>query len=78
MLRENRGRAIPEDGVSIGTATALRDSGKALLVSVRGMKETQWIPHDCIHDDSEVYNITKNKSGKLVVVESFAERKGWA
>lgn len=46
-------------------------------IGVRGgiFDDTQFIPKSQIHDDSEVYK--KHMSGKLIINEWFAEKKGW-
>jgi len=53
-------------------ATCLRESEKAVLVSV-GACEV-WIPKALIHDDSEVYKA--DTSGVLVIPEWLAVEKG--
>ena len=62
------------EGFEVGQATALRDSGKALLVDVDGVGEC-WIPHSCIHDNSEVYD--SDHTGNLVVKNWWARKQGW-
>jgi hypothetical protein len=62
-------------GVSLGQATAKRDTGKALLVFVDELGRDVWIPLSQIHDDSEVFDADENSSGELVVSQWFAEKE---
>lgn len=58
--------------VEFDGAVAIRESDKALLVSVDG--QNVWIPKSHITDDSEVYKV--GHSGKLVITEWIATEKG--
>lgn len=55
-------------------ATAIKDTGGALLVSIDG--EEVWIPHSQIHADSEVFDDKDNSVGQLVISTWIAEKKG--
>ena len=63
---------------SLGTAHAQRDTGKALLVECEDLGDTIWVPHSCIHDDSEVFDADNNADGELVVLEWWARKEGLA
>ena len=56
--------------VSVGTE-------KAILVEELEIEdgEPTWVPNSCVHDDSEVEH--EGDRGELVVVEWFAEKRGW-
>jgi hypothetical protein len=64
--------------LSLGKARCHRSSPKALLVTLEdeGTKQ-RWVPQDCIHDDSEVYE--SGQSGKLVVIDGswWAKQEGF-
>ena len=64
-----------DSGVSLGNATAKRDTGKALLVSVDDLGRDVWIPLSQIHDNSEVFDADENATGELVVSQWFAEKE---
>jgi hypothetical protein len=49
------------------------DSRKALLVRYEG--ETEWIPKNCIHDDSECYE--PDTEGTLKIPLKLAEEKNF-
>ncbi len=54
--------------LSLGLARSHRASPKAILVTLKDESpKTRWVPQDCIHDDSEVYEA--GQVGKLVVIE---------
>lgn len=51
---------------------------KAVLVATPDHGEV-WVPESCVHDDSELHGGGKvGTTGELVVLEQFAEQKGWA
>lgn len=59
---------------------AIRSTKRALLVDSDFFESNEdkreiWIPQSQIHEDSEVYK--NGDEGKLVVVEWFAEKRGW-
>lgn len=60
--------------VSVGETTVIRETEKAILVTVDG--EQTWVPKSVIHDDSEVWS-RKNGEGQLVVKAWFAHKEGW-
>lgn len=66
-----------EGGVSLGDALCLNTSKKGALFKIYSFKSdlAVWIPQSCIHDDSEVWK--KGQRGDLVIMEWFAEKKGW-
>lgn len=45
-----------DSGVSLGSAEAIRDTGKALLCKVTDIGGEIWVPLSVIHDDSEVFD----------------------
>lgn len=52
--------------LSLGHARCHRASAKAILVTlVDESPKQRWVPQDCIHDDSEVYE--SGQTGNLVV-----------
>jgi hypothetical protein len=61
--------------VSLGEGKALRETEKALLVSLESGEE-KWLPKSQIHDDSEVWEV--GQSGDVVVKKWFAEKEGLA
>jgi hypothetical protein len=63
-------------GVSLGTARAIRDTGKALLCDCEDLGRELWVPHSLIHDDSEVFDADENAEGDLVVAAWWAEKEG--
>ncbi len=64
--------------LSLGKCRAHRATAKALLVTLEdeGIKQ-RWVPQDCIHDDSEVYE--SGQVGNLVVKEGswWARQEGF-
>lgn len=65
--------------ISLGKARAHRSSPKALLVTLEdeGAKQ-RWVPQDCIHDDSEVYEA--GHVGNLVIIDGswWARQQGFS
>lgn len=53
--------------------TILAETSKAVLVAIEDAEH--WVPKSAIDDDSEVFDL-KNKSGKLVVAQWWAEKAG--
>ena len=66
-----------DDAFTLGKARVVRDTDKALLVYVEGMKKEIWIPKSVVHDDSEVYNTTDSSEGEFFVKTWFAKNEGW-
>lgn len=65
--------------ISLGKARAHRASPKALLVTIEDEGTAQrWVPQDCIHDDSEVYEA--GQVGKLVIIDGswWARQEGFS
>lgn len=60
---------------SLGDAHAKRDTGRELLVESEELGDL-WVPHSCIHDDSEVFDTEDNADGELVVHEWWARKNG--
>ena len=58
--------------VRIENCRVLRDSGKAILVSIDGELE-KWIPQSVVDDDSEIWK--EGDEGDLVVKSWFAEKE---
>ena len=57
--------------------TVLRKTDAALLVEDENGEEV-WIPLSQIHDDSEIWDESKvGETGKLVIPEWLATKKGW-
>jgi hypothetical protein len=67
MPRDNSG----DDAHSMGEGKVLRETEKAILVSLEGAGE-KWIPKSVVHDDSEIWK--KDDTGKLVVKMWWAEK----
>lgn len=61
----------PKQYVAIEKASAIRDTGKALIVLIE--EEEYVIPKSQIHDDSEVYE--KGHEGKLIIPKWLAENE---
>lgn len=69
-----------DDGVCIGSGECVRDTGKAILVELRGPRDSfggssvteVWIPQSCVTDDSEVYG--EGHVGTVVVKRWFADK----
>lgn len=67
------------DAVSLGPGEVIRDTGKALLVRLEDHDDRElWIPHSVVHDDSEVFDGERNKSGEVFVKSWWAEKEGLA
>lgn len=66
--------------LSLGKARCHRSTAKAILVTLddEGGVKQRWVPQDCVHDDSEVYQ--SGQSGKLVVVDGswWARQEGFS
>jgi hypothetical protein len=63
-------------GVSLGQASAIRETDMALLVELADGSE-QWIPKSVIDDDSEVFGCREDEDeGQLVIKRWWAEAKG--
>lgn len=62
------------DGIGLGFARVRTETEKAVLFDT-AEHGALWIPQSAIHDDSETWNL-ENPSGKLVVEEWFAEKRG--
>jgi hypothetical protein len=61
--------------ISVGVVRCIQESSKAIrVVGIEG-EGPVWIPQSCVHDNSEVWK--RGQEGNLVVVEWFAEEKGW-
>lgn len=58
----------------MGKGTAVAASPIALRV--RFANETRWIPKSVIHDDSEVYELSCDPDGNVVVEEWWADKEG--
>lgn len=79
---EDTARPSDDDDESEGNEPVVVDtcargvgaSGNALLVR-RDNGIERWIPHVCIHADSEVFQA--NTSGKLIVKRWWARKRGW-
>ena len=55
---------------------ARHETDKALLVDIPEIDtEPQWVPHEHITDDSEVYK--KGGEGKLIVTDWLADKRKW-
>jgi hypothetical protein len=67
---------MSDKGTSLGKATVLRDTGKALLIEAEELDSEEWVPKSCIHDDSEIFE-DGQEPGELIVKEWFAREKGW-
>jgi hypothetical protein len=55
-----------------------KETEGAILVSFQspaGHTVDEWVPKSCIHDDSPVWE--NGQAGVLIVVEYFADAKGW-
>ena len=64
----------PERTATFEAVEVLRDSGKAILVRIPELHNTdKWIPKSVIHDDSEVYKA--GTTGCLIVQRWFAEKE---
>lgn len=58
------------------TAQCVAETTDAICVITEEDGDEQvWIPKSQIHDDSEVFE--KGGSGKLIVTQWIAEKKGW-
>jgi hypothetical protein len=53
-------------------ATVIRESDKALMVAIRGIEGSRWVPKSLVHDDSEAYQA--GASGTLMLPTWFVER----
>jgi hypothetical protein len=65
--------------LSLGGARCHRVSAKAILVTLADESPKQrWVPQDCIHDDSEVYE--SGQSGQLVIIDGswWARKEGFS
>lgn len=51
-----------------------KETAKALLVRING--KSAWCPKSVIHDDSEVFDEDRNRAGKLVVKQWWADKEG--
>lgn len=69
-----------EPGVAFENVRVVSCRPKAMLVEIDGADH--WIPHSCVHDDSEVYmdehQALQGSPGKLVVKAWFARKEGLA
>ena len=59
----------------IENAICTRATAKAILVEAPELTVPVWIPQSAVHDDSEVWKA--GQTGRLVVVDWFAEKEGW-
>lgn len=63
------------ENVKVLKDTKRPGSDGALLVSGPDFPEPVWVPQWAIHDDSDVWKA--GQSGAIIVLERFAEKKGW-
>jgi len=68
---------MTNEEVSLGEATPLRQTDKALLVRLESDLEEHWIPQSVISLDSECYSMLAGP-GELIVQRWFAEKEGLA
>lgn len=61
---------------SLGQARVVRETDRAILVTLEDGDEEVWVPKSVIHDDSEVYS-EKNGEGELIVHEWWAGKNGF-
>lgn len=61
----------------IEEAKVISETQKAILVRAPVFDNPVWIPKSQVHDDSEVYDIN-SAEGDLLILERFAEVRGWA
>lgn len=65
-----------DDGANLGTGTALKETGKALLIELDEHGEEKWIPKSVIHADSEVFSLNADENvGEVVVMYWWAEKE---
>ena len=66
-----------DDGVTIGTGKAIRDTDKALLIEFTddSHEEDKWFPKSQIHEDSEVYAV--GHEGTVIISSWLAEQEGY-
>lgn len=62
------------DVVTFADSHAMRETEQALQCEIDG--KLIWIPKSVIDDDSEVFDATDNKAGKLIVKGWFARKEG--
>lgn len=63
----------------LGKARSHRSTDKAILVTLADESPKQrWVPQDCIHDDSDVFEA--GQTGTLVIVEGswWAKAQGFS
>ncbi len=69
---------MEDEGVSLGNCTTRLVTARAVLVLTPDFGE-QWIPLSNLHDDSDIYGMSrKGDAGDVVIKSWFAEKKGWA
>jgi hypothetical protein len=76
------GRSEGHEGVTIGEGECVRETDRAILVELRGPKDSfggrtvteKWIPKSVIHDDSEVFEA--DTEGSVIVHRWWAEKEG--
>lgn len=62
---------------SLGDATILRTTDKAMLVELEDIGGELWVPLSVVHDDSECYvDRVGEHDGELVVADWWAEKEG--
>lgn len=62
-------------GVCIDGCTCTAETAGTIMVEGPGLPGPAWVPKDQVEDDSEVKRM--GDSGRLVVTEWLADRKGW-
>lgn len=63
---------------SLGKASCVRETAKALLIVLDGDDEERWIPKSVVHANSEVFSVNPpNDEGDLVVDDWWAEQCEW-
>ena len=63
--------------ITFDDCEVVHQTDKAILVIIPDLDkgEPVWIPQTQVHEDSDCHKL--GTSGKLIVTEWFAERKGW-
>ncbi len=64
-------------GINLGKGTAVAASPVALRIRFNDAKiGTRWVPKSVLHDDSEVYQLSSDPDGKVIVMEWWADKEG--